>query len=72
MPNIDELSVADDRLVGAREIAQFRGEPIARTRYLIRRGLIPFYREGATIVASRRALREQHIEASSPKSGEAA
>jgi hypothetical protein len=64
MSNIDELNVGNDRLVGAEAIAEFRGEDVARTSYLIRCGRIPVYREGRLIVASRRTLREHHLEAS--------
>jgi hypothetical protein len=62
-----DLSVADDRLVGAKAIAEFRGEKIERTRYLLRRGLIPVYQEGATIIASKGVLREHHRSAASGK-----
>jgi hypothetical protein len=63
----DNLSIADDRLVGAKAIAEFRGEKIERTRYLLRLGLIPVYREGAAIIASKRVLREHHLAAASGK-----
>jgi len=49
-------NLAADRLDGAEAIAEFRGEPIHRTRYLLRSGLIPHGREGDRIVASKRVL----------------
>jgi hypothetical protein len=55
------VDLGDDRLVGALAISEFRGEPLARTRYLIRRGLIPIYREGRIVIASKAALREAHL-----------
>ena len=51
-------TIADDRLEGAEAIAQFRGEPVRRTRYLLGRGVIPHGREGDRFVASKRVLRE--------------
>jgi hypothetical protein len=69
MSSTEELNIGDERLVGADAIAAFRGEPVERIRYLIRRGLIPIYREGSRIVASRRVLREHHLQAAK---GEAA
>jgi hypothetical protein len=65
--NIETLNIADDRLNGAQEIADFRGEPIHRTRYLIRKGLIPVAHEGERIVGSKRCLREHYIAATSGK-----
>ena len=49
-------SLADDRLVGVAAIAQFRGESVRRCRYLIEIGELPVGREGAAIVASKKAL----------------
>jgi len=63
------LDIAADRLNGAGAIAAFRGEPLHRTRYLIRIGAIPVAREGERIVASKRALLEHWRKATS---GEAA
>jgi hypothetical protein len=60
----NDLDFCSDRLVGSNAIAEFRGEPVERTRYLIRRNLIPTYREGTRIIASRRVLLEHHIRAS--------
>jgi hypothetical protein len=51
-------TLADDRLVGAEAIAEFRGEQVRRTRYLLERGDIPHGREGNLFVASKRVLRE--------------
>jgi hypothetical protein len=65
--NIETLNIADDRLNGAQEIAVFRGEPIHRTRYLIRKGLIPVAREGERIAGSKRRLREHYFAATSGK-----
>ena len=56
--DIETLDIASDRLNGAEAIAAFRGEPLHRTRYLIRIGAIPVAREGERIVASKRALLE--------------
>jgi hypothetical protein len=61
MSNTDNLNIASDRLNGAEAIAAFRGEPVHRTRYLIRKGLLPVAREGERIVASKRVLREHYI-----------
>jgi hypothetical protein len=55
------VDLGDDRLVGVEAIAAFRGEPLARTRHLIRIRAFPFYREGRIIVASKVALREDHL-----------
>jgi hypothetical protein len=55
------VDLAADRLVGIEAIAKFRGEDIQRTRYLVRIGAFPFYREGRIIVASKAALREDHL-----------
>jgi hypothetical protein len=63
----DEFNIADDRLDGAEAIAAFRGEPIHRTRYLIRKGLLPVAHEGERIVGSKRALREHYLAAVSGK-----
>ena len=68
-----DLDFSSDRLVGTEAIAEFRGETVERTRYLIRRNLIPTYREGTRIIASRRVLLEHHIRASKGEvKGEAA
>jgi hypothetical protein len=68
MSDTDNLDIASDRLDGAEAIAAFRGEPIHRTRYLIRKGLIPVAHEGERIVGSKRRLREHYIAATSGKS----
>jgi hypothetical protein len=65
---LDNLNIADDRLNGAEEIAKFRGEPVHRTRYLIRKKMIPVAFEGERIVGSKRRLREHYIAATSGKS----
>jgi hypothetical protein len=63
MPEIDTLDIAEDRLDGAQAIADFRGEELHRTRYLIRIGAIPVAREGERIVGSKRVLRERYLAA---------
>ena len=68
MRDTDNLNIADDRLNGAEAIAAFRGEPVHRTRYLIRKGLLPVAHEGERIVGSKRRLREHYIAATSGKS----
>jgi hypothetical protein len=50
--------LAADRLVGAEAIAEYRGEPVRRTRHLLDLNLIPHGKEGRLIVASKRKLRE--------------
>jgi hypothetical protein len=67
MADTDNLDIASDRLDGAEEIAAFRGEPVHRTRYLIRRGLLPVAREGERIIGSKRVLREHYAKATSGK-----
>jgi hypothetical protein len=67
---LDSLDIAIDRLDGAEAIAAFRGEPIHRTRYLIRKGLIPVAHEGERIVGSKRRLREHYFAATSGKGAE--
>jgi hypothetical protein len=65
------VDLAIDRLVGIAAIATFRGEDVQRTRYLVRIGAIPFYREGRIIVASKAALREDHLRQASRTAPEA-
>jgi hypothetical protein len=67
MPDTDNLDIASDRLDGAEAIAAFRGEPIHRTRYLIRKGLLPVAREGERLVGSKRVLREHYLAGQSAK-----
>jgi hypothetical protein len=55
-------TIADDRLVGAKAISDFRGEPVRRTRYLLQKGLIPHGYEGTLLVASKKRLREHWLE----------
>jgi hypothetical protein len=57
----ESFSLADDRLVGAKAIAEFRNEPVRRTNYLLDRRLIPAGKEGNVWVASKRALIAQHL-----------
>jgi hypothetical protein len=57
--------ISADKLRTAQEIAEFIGEPLDRTRYLIRNRLIPFGREGRRIIASRAALRAHYSKATS-------
>ena len=59
----NDLNIAEDRLDGAEAIAAFRGEPVHRTRYLIRKGLLPVAREGERIVGSKRRLTEHYLAA---------
>jgi hypothetical protein len=67
--NIDTLNIADDRLNGAQEIADFRGEPIHRMRYLLRHNLIAgVWREGERYIGSKRAIRENFLAAARGKS----
>jgi hypothetical protein len=49
-------SLADDLLKGVKAIGRFIGEDDRRTYYLCERGLIPVGKEGATWIASKRAL----------------
>jgi hypothetical protein len=70
---VKALDLGADRLVGAREIARFRNEPVERTRYLIKQGVIKTYKEGATIISSRYALNKAHLMAMlGQQTGEAA
>lgn len=62
-----DYDFADDILRGVAAIAAFRKEPERRTRYLIERKLIPFGKEGAIIIASKRRLREQYEKLTSGK-----
>jgi len=57
----ENFSLADDRLVGAKAIAEFRNEPVRRTNYLLERGMIPAGKEGKVWIASRKALIAQHV-----------
>lgn len=57
------LNLSKDCLRGAAAIAKFRGESLNRTRYLIRKRIIPTYREGGIICASKQALIEHHMKA---------
>jgi hypothetical protein len=49
-----------DLLRGIKAIAQFLGESERRCYYLVERGLIPCGKEGASLVASRAALRAHY------------
>jgi hypothetical protein len=57
----ESFSLADDRLVGAKAIAEFRNEPVRRTNYLLDKRLIPAGKEGNVWVASKAALIAQHV-----------
>jgi hypothetical protein len=57
----ETLNLKRDILRGAQAIADFRGEALDRTRYLIRKKLIPTYREGGIICASKRVLVAHHM-----------
>lgn len=63
--NPDELIPADDRIEGAKAIADFYGLTERQVRWRIDRGLIPHAREGERVVASKRALREHWRRATS-------
>jgi hypothetical protein len=69
---IQKLNLGEDRLYGAREIARHRNEAVERTRYLIAQGIIPVYREGASLVASKYVLNKVHLAAAAAAKGEAA
>jgi len=49
--NANDLDIAEDRLNGAEAIAAFRGEPVFRTRYLIRKGLLPYFPQVARSIS---------------------
>jgi hypothetical protein len=66
-PVTDSLDLANDILRGAEAIAAFTGDPVERVRYLIRRKLIPHYRQGSRICASKRVLTEHHLAAATGK-----
>jgi hypothetical protein len=66
-PITDSLDLANDILRGAEAIAAFTGDPVERVRYLIRRNLIPHYRQGSRICASKRVLMDRHLQAASGK-----
>jgi hypothetical protein len=55
-----EMTIADDKLRGIAAIAAFIGESERRTHYLIERKLLPYGREGASIIASKKRLLEHH------------
>jgi hypothetical protein len=67
MTATDTLDIATNRLEGINAIAQFRGEPPHRTRYLIRIGVIPVMREGQRFVASKSVLRDLFEKGTAPK-----
>jgi hypothetical protein len=57
----ENFSLAEDRLVGVKAIAAFRGEPERRTHYLLDKGEIPAGKEGNIYVASKRVLIAHHL-----------
>jgi hypothetical protein len=57
---VTDLSLKSDRLRGAKKIADFRGDDLRRTYYLLERKIIPAFKEGRVWVASKQALRDQY------------
>ena len=57
---MEDVSIADDRLIGVSAIAKFRGEAKRRTSYLLETGQLPAGKEGRIWVASKRRLRLHH------------
>jgi len=58
---LDENSLAGDLLRGAKPIGDFIGEPDQRRVYYIaEKGYLPIGKEGALLVASKRALRAHY------------
>jgi hypothetical protein len=64
--NTDDL--ASDRLRGITRIAAFLGEEERRTSYMVERDLIPYTREGRSIVSFKSWLRGHYAR---PSNGEA-
>jgi hypothetical protein len=64
-----DLNIAEDRLDGQEAIRAFVGhDNIHRTRYLLRRNMIPgVWREGERYVGSKRAIREGYLAAAGGK-----
>jgi hypothetical protein len=60
MDTKDDNDIADDVLRGAKEIAEFRKEPLRRTNYLLERGVITAGKEGNRWIASKARLRADH------------
>jgi hypothetical protein len=58
--NSSENSLAGDRLRGAKAIGDFIGESEKRVYYLAERGYLPLGKIGATLIASKTALRAHH------------
>lgn len=61
-------SLAEDLLRGAEAIGSFIGEPPKAVYYLAERGYAPIGREGATLIASKRKLREHYARVTAGKS----
>jgi hypothetical protein len=57
--NTDDL--ASDRLRGITRIAAFLGEPDRRVSYMVERDLIPYTREGRSIVSFKSWLRGHYV-----------
>jgi hypothetical protein len=55
-------SLKEDRLRGVDAIADYIGETVRRTSYLLERRLIPAGKEGRSWVASKQALNRDHVE----------
>lgn len=54
---IEDETVADDKLRGVRQIARFIGEPERVTYYLLENSIIPAGKLGRSWVASKEVLR---------------
>jgi len=64
--NADDL--ASDRIRGIARIAAFLGEDERRTTYMVERDLIPYTREGRSIISRKSWLRRHYAR---PSNGEA-
>jgi hypothetical protein len=58
--NTESDSLANDRLRGAKAIADFLGESEKRIYYLVGRGYLKIGHLGSTLIASKQTLREQY------------
>jgi len=67
MSNTETFTIRDDRLEGAKAIAEFYGLPERVCRYRLDKGIIPHAREGMLYVASKRALTENWLRSTSGK-----
>ena len=55
-----DIDVANDRIRGVRAIAEFCGDTIRHTQYLLETNRLPAGKEGRLWVASKQRLREHH------------